>query len=271
MRKYLPPGNLFALYWVFVATFTNPADAPGFVTFWQVYTRKLRKGSTFRRVTQHSKCTKCWKFIQILKDAAIGYKDKCEKSVQYQLHLMSTQYDRICYWSARAASRMYNDILVIIIDAMDRSKTIVPRVAGAVPKALDKLFRPCVQFVGAICHGWNTTIYVTDERCSHGSNLFLEILIRSIDLVYKQAQRTGRPMPSHLWVQSDNTPSQAKNCPTALLLCWLVARCCFKSVSMMFLQVGHTHEDIGPRLINTCCDKACPCKSGRRVLYYEFH
>ena len=250
IRKYLPPGNLFALYWIFIAMFSVASEAPGFVLFWKVYSTRWRKVLKFRQESQHSKCTTCWRLIQALTNPAVHFKDKAAYAADYQRHLMSTQWDRICYWSARAASRMQSDIVVIIIDAMDRSKTVVPRLAGAVPKALENLHRPCVQFVGAIIHGWATCLFVTDERCSHGSNLFAEVLVRCLDILWKLSRRKGRTMPRHLWVQADNAPSRAKNCPIALFLAWLVLRGAFASASMMFLQVGHTHEDIGTARIS---------------------
>ena len=54
----------------------------------------------------------------------------------------------------------------------------------------------------------------------------------------------GIPMPEHLWVQADNTPSQAKNSTVLEYLSVLVRRHKFRTVTLNFLQVGHTHEDI---------------------------
>ena len=45
-------------------------------------------------------------------------------------------------------------------------------------------------------------------------------------------------------IQSDNTVAQAKNQYVAVFLAFLVSRRLFLSVNLMFLVVGHTHEDI---------------------------
>ena len=51
-------------------------------------------------------------------------------------------------------------------------------------------------------------------------------------------------MPEHLWVQADNTPAQAKNSMCLQYLAVLVRRHKFRTTTINFLQVGHTHEDI---------------------------
>ena len=51
-------------------------------------------------------------------------------------------------------------------------------------------------------------------------------------------------MPEHPVIQSDNTVSQSKNTYVHIALAYLVAIKQFKSVSLNYLMVGHTHEDI---------------------------
>lgn len=45
-------------------------------------------------------------------------------------------------------------------------------------------------------------------------------------------------------VQSDNTVAQAKNTNVSLLLAFLVSRFQFVTTNLLFLMVGHTHEDV---------------------------
>lgn len=68
--------------------------------------------------------------------------------------------------------------------------------------------------------------------------------IRSIEKVAEICERTGRAFPRHLVVQSDNTVSQAKNSFVTVLLAYLVSRNKFASANLLFLMVGHTHEDV---------------------------
>ncbi len=51
-------------------------------------------------------------------------------------------------------------------------------------------------------------------------------------------------MPTHLVIQSDNTTAQAKNSEVGRFLATLVARHNFRTATLNFLPVGHTHEDI---------------------------
>jgi hypothetical protein len=50
--------------------------------------------------------------------------------------------------------------------------------------------------------------------------------------------------PRQLVIQSDKTVAQAKNQHVAMFPALLVSRGLFLSVNLMFLVVGHTHEDI---------------------------
>ena len=64
-------------------------------------------------------------------------------------------------------------------------------------------------------------------------------------------------MPKHLVIQADNTTSQCKNGHVAALLSQLVAMRKYATVTMNFLMVGHTHEDVDQMF-----GLLCPCLSG---------
>ena len=51
-------------------------------------------------------------------------------------------------------------------------------------------------------------------------------------------------LPQHLVLQSDNTTSFSKNHGVHMMASWLVASRCFASVTLNYLVVGHTHEDV---------------------------
>ena len=54
----------------------------------------------------------------------------------------------------------------------------------------------------------------------------------------------GWDFPEHLCVQADNTTAQAKNAEVGEFLAVLLRKHKFVSVTLNFLQVGHTHEDV---------------------------
>ena len=125
-------------------------------------------------------------------------------------HVRAQYHDRLLYWSLRWASRMFQDVLVIIIDSMDKVKTMYPKYRShRKPAYLDGLVRPRSTLSAALCHGWCTCIYTADEFLSHGASAFCEVLCRALDHVLAISQKTGRPMPRHLVIQSDNTKAQA--------------------------------------------------------------
>ena len=161
-------------------------------------------------------------------------------------HIRVTYLDRQIYWNLRFASRGFNDVLVIIIDSMDKTKFAWPRYAsGRRPHDLADLCRPRISFTIAMAHGYCVDMYAAPEELNHGADAFLEVLCRTIDHVQKICQQRNLPFPRHLVIQSDNTVAQAKNQYVAVFLAFLVSRRLFLSVNLFFLVVGHTHEDIG--------------------------
>ena len=54
--------------------------------------------------------------------------------------------------------------------------------------------------------------------------ILIDLRCQLLDEVLQISQETGRKFPSHLVLQSDNTPAQAKNSEVLLFLAYLVAR-----------------------------------------------
>lgn len=161
-------------------------------------------------------------------------------------HIRNQYQDRLINWGLRFASRQYQDVLTIIVDSMDKTKFAVPRYEFPEhPKELESLIRPKLVCTAAIAHGWCTYIGFTDEDMTHGGDHFSEVLLTVLQKVSEVSEATGRPMPRHLVVQADNTPAQCKNGVGTLLMALLAARHKFVTTNLMFLRVGHTHEDIG--------------------------
>ena len=61
-------------------------------------------------------------------------------------------------------------------------------------------------------------------------------------------------LPQHLVLQSDNTTSFSKNQGVHIMASWLVASRCFASVTLNYLVVGHTHEDVDAFLADSTSD-----------------
>ena len=112
------------------------------------------------------------------------------------------------------------------------------------------MHRPRTVLTATIAHGWCTSVFVADSRVNHGACAFIEILCQTLDHVLQVATSRGRRFPSRLVIQSDNTVAQAKNAVVMLCLAYLVALGYFVSVDIMFLMVGHTHEDVDQPLLS---------------------
>ena len=118
---------------------------------------------------------------------------------RWREHLRAQYHDRLLYWSLRWASRVFLDVLVIIIDSMDKVKTSFPKYrTGRKPGYLDGLTRPRSTLSAVLCHGRCTCIYTADEFLSHGASAFCEILCRALGQVFAISQKTGHPVPRHL-------------------------------------------------------------------------
>ena len=258
--RHLPPGKVITLYWQFVAWFQALQEiargmgadglrfvqvVPAWKTFHTRWFQRWRHVLKFRKTSQHKECSACHDYRVKVHKKGTPTAEKVEFARHWREHLRAQYHDRLLYWSLRWASRMMLDVLVIIIDSMDKVKTSFPKYrTSRKPAYLDGLVRPRSVLSAVLCHGWCTCVYSADEFLSHGASAFCEILCRALDRVREISRKTGRPMPKHLVIQSDNTTAQAKNSLASLFLAFLVAKGHFATATLNFLTVGHTHEDV---------------------------
>ena len=257
--RHLPPGKPITLFWQFLAWYEAIRDIagssgislgflnkfPSWTTFHRRWYQKWARVLTFRKASQHKECSMCHNLRCQIHRRGVPTAEKVAIARQWREHVRAQYHDRLLYWSLRWASRMFLDVLVIIIDSMDKVKTMYPKYrAHRKPAYLDGLVRPRSTLSAVLCHGWCTCIYTADEFLSHGASAFCEVLCRALDQVLEISKKTGRPMPRHLVIQSDNTTAQAKNYVVSVFLAYLVAKGYFSSATLNFLTVGHTHEDV---------------------------
>lgn len=268
MRRYLPHGTPTDLYWQYLAWHEaraadgHPAEVLGsqvlgsgssssdrstpasWSTFWRVYQRwhdLLRP----RAKSDHAQCQTCFDLQTNLYAKHTSPQGKLELAHAWRVHLQQQYLDRQIYWSLRHCSRQPgSDILTVIIDSMDKKKTVWPKWSFDRPsKEIEKLgARPRVVVTAALAHGHVTSWFLAPDELTHGSDAYCEILCQVIEQV---RQRNGsNPLPRHLVLQVDNTVSQAKNGFVGTFCAYMVGKQLFQSVTMNFLMVGHTHEDV---------------------------
>ena len=125
-------------------------------------------------------------------------------------HLGGVFSDRQVYSQMKTRAKQQRDILVCIIDSMDKSKFRLPRfAAGRTPKPLETKKRPELEFTACIMHGHSVMVYVCDAEQSTASDWSLEVLNLSLDKTFAKCQRNNEPWPNHLRVFTDNTPKDS--------------------------------------------------------------
>ena len=79
-------------------------------------------------------CNVCFKLQHIIQGGTQDLATRREAAAQLRAHYRSQYLDRTVYWNLRFASQTFCDVLVIIIDAMDKTKLATPRYApGMLP------------------------------------------------------------------------------------------------------------------------------------------
>ena len=257
--RHLPPGKPVTLFWQFLAwceamqslggpgglELQSLSTPPSWSSFWRAWTEKWRKILKFRKTSQHKECSACHDFREKVHSRRLSVATKMQVAREWREHLRAQYHDRLVYWSLRASSRMHLNVLCIIVDSMDKVKTVWPKYAAPrKPAYLEGLKRPRSILSAVLCHGWCTCIFTADEELSHGAGAFCEILCRALDEVQRISRETGRAIPQHLVVQSDNTTAQTKNSLSSVFMAYLVAKGKFLTATLNFLTVGHTHEDV---------------------------
>ncbi len=150
-------------------------------------------------------CSLCWKLKRALKAAKSNAAEKLRVANLLREHWQEQLRDRVFYWSLRSCSRLKLDgLLSIIVDSLDKSKTIVPRFAShSSNKELGNLpNRPNCTITLAVAHGFGSFVYITDEGGDHGSTLFLNIIFDVIERCKRICRRRNLNFPRHLHLQA---------------------------------------------------------------------
>ena len=78
----------------------------------------------------------------------------------------------------------------------------------------------------------------------HGCNMTITVLNRVLTDCFNPPDGQRADQPRHLWLQLDNCGGENKNHPVMAYCALLVAKGALDSVTVAFLPVGHTHEDV---------------------------
>ena len=165
-----------------------------------------RKVLKFRPASTHSECHICHKLKKEMREAKT-LASHMSSADRYLRHLSGQWADRSVYWEARSRSKSSKDVLVMMCDGMDKGKYHLPRwTSGRAPKACESLSRPACEVYATLLHGRILCVYVADCDQTCGSNFVIEVVTRTLDRAFKEAQKSGGSWPTSLQIWSDNIP-----------------------------------------------------------------
>ncbi|CAJ1352230.1 unnamed protein product, partial [Effrenium voratum] len=245
-RRELPPGKWSGIFGLYLARCLAMGERPASrSTFYRVVGR-WRTCLHFRERSSHSTCLTCDRLRAKMRHAS-DFTTHATAADQLLGHLRVAWACKQQYWLARATSRMKSELLTLIIDGFDKSKTLLPRwTRGRTPKGtvFEKNIRTNLNLSAVHAHGWGFYVYISDEQISAGSSWSWEIVFRTLEHVFHSARRSNLRVPSGLWIQSDNTVKEIKNSVSGLLCSYLASLGYFEDIGHYHLPKGHTHEDI---------------------------
>jgi hypothetical protein len=233
---HLPPGRWRTVYEQMLAALDGGGEEPATYSY---FMRVVHLHFPMVRVPAEQRFTKCEECLE-LKSRRRKTNSRVELKVIAQArneHLRKVLLEREKYWDhRRKAKSEKDDYLSIIIDGMDQTKTVLPRMAEETSK-MSRADTLQVHVTGVLVHGRGAFVYLTSKRTSADSNLCVDSIIRTL-------LKLPAPLPPVLYIQGDNHSGDMKNKFVMGFLALLVQMKVFQKVKFNLLPVGHTHEDI---------------------------
>ena len=234
VRK-LPPGTMYETW----RQFLELGGKGGFKLFWSTW-RDDWPMLKFRRVRSHAVCSTCVKHKLLIRSLSGDLNQRLKQRHLFDLHLKNQYRDRQRYWSLRTASRtLTSSIICLTIDAMDQSKYAWPRSYLLDAKEFESFVRPRSHVYGTLVHGFFSMLTVSHADACRGSSFTADLLAHIFTVLSKHVDLREKEV--HILL--DNAAGSNKN-NTIFALCGLmVILGAVKSIRVLFLRVGHTHED----------------------------
>ena len=199
----------------------------------------LKETVKTRRTVPFSTCDTCFQLDKKI-DCIMDSREKVRLFDEKREHKMRVNAERAEYYKRAARATLFPDeYLSIIIDGADQAANALPH-SYREPKDVSNLWKQPVHNMGAISHGRQAFCFLCNDSMQLGSNATIEVLWRVLLITLKQEGC----LPPHLYLQLDNTARQCKSQYVKGFAATLVACGVFKKITITYLPVGHTHEDI---------------------------
>ena len=120
------------------------------------------------------------------------------------------------------------------------------RVVRCLRVSKDMEGKPCprLKLLGSWVHGMAAVFSLIEEDVIKDSQTTIEGIFEAIEEARIACEAEGRQLPEHLWIQLDNAPGENKNQWVCKAIAALVSMRVFRSATVAFLRVAHTHEDL---------------------------
>lgn len=143
------------------------------------------------------------------------------------------------------------EVLSVIIDGADRAKFALSRFPTLTKRETGNAMKQKVN--GVLFHGGAITgdflsLFTSSENIPSGSNQTIDALCRSLFVLHQKRSAQGiNVIPEDLYIQLDNTTKDNKNRFFMAFCVYLIHIGMFRRLTVNFLPIGHTHEDIDRR------------------------
>ena len=193
-----------------------------------------------------SKCNACHYFKEELKKKC-SVMDRIELKKERAKHYALIYAERVQYHTVRRTGQTRPDqVISMIVDSCSKWKTELPRFTR------DLLKGKVTPHGNSLCtclvhqnkedpkNPGGAFNYFIEDAVAGGGNVTAEVIWRTLC----KLQEIREVWAERLHVQLDNTTKENKNHTVFAFLAWLVQSGNFHKVTVSFLPVGHTHEDI---------------------------
>ena len=133
-----------------------------------------------------------------------------------------------------------------MLDGMDEGKIPCPRYLDG-GKSVQATWRPQLHFMGCVIGGCLEHYTVSEPDLAKDSNNTLTTLVRAIDLATREYGKRNLDVPEHFALLVDNTARENRNTFIMTFAAILVATNRFRSFTLLFFLVGHTHNRMDKR------------------------
>jgi hypothetical protein len=193
-----------------------------------------------RKWLRFSECDDCVTFRRDTRNAHGDHKKTVAVRTEMRKHVLFVLEQRSAFWAKRTKACLRpNESLSVIIDGAESSRYSVPSTCDESHTTAGQ-WKPRMHVMGALVHGFGAFAGLYSDSCKAGHNVTCHALVRVLCLV---ANKRGG-LPPHLNLQLDNTVRQCKGQYICGFLAWLILKGIFESITVGYLPVGHTHEDI---------------------------